>query len=78
MLYAIKKTYKKVVTAAIGCAFVCAFASVIAGYEIGRYFSALTVLSIAVGVSADILGVHATRVIREIEKEPKVHFITLD
>ena len=78
MLYSIKKTYKKVVIAAFAVAFVAAFVSVIAGYDIARYFSAIAVFSIAIGVSADILGVNVTREIKRKEKEPKVRFITLD
>lgn len=78
MLYTIKKNYKKVVICAFAAAFVAAFTSIIADYDIARYFSALAVFSIAIGVSADILGVNVTREIKRKEKEPKVRFITLD
>lgn len=78
MLYTIKKNYKKVVIAAFAVAFVAAIVSIIADYDISRYSSAIAVFFMAIGISADILGVHATREIRRKEKEPKVRFITLD
>lgn len=77
MLYSIKKNYKKVVIAAFAVAFVAAFISIIAGYETSKYASVIAVFAMALGTSADILGVYVTKEIKKKEKEPKVRFITL-